>query len=275
LAEQSYIRRWRFVPGKDAGIDYDFGLWRNRYDGYSNLARSQAIHFGVDPLIVDQPWIEVEHPAAVARGRHPEPPLPPARLPLAGAGAALPQRGGRAGHAQSEFEELFHLYGFAKHVETLTLAEMARVIAGAELVITNQTAAYAIAEGLKKTVILERYPRCPNVDFDRPGVYTASGSGSSSNRGRRVRAAERRAHRRRHALPAPEAPPIEPDGQEHKPWPRSNEDKILDNALAPKRASGDAGSMEQHSIPDQIEGIRFAAPRRRPRPARPASVTSR
>lgn len=40
---------------------------------------------------------------------------------------------------------------------------------------------------------------------------------------------------------------------------KSNEDKIIDNALAPKRASGDAGSMEQHSIPDQIEGIRFAA----------------
>lgn len=36
-------------------------------------------------------------------------------------------------------------------------------------------------------------------------------------------------------------------------------DKILNNALAPKRASGDAGSMEQHSIPDQIEGARFAA----------------
>lgn len=37
------------------------------------------------------------------------------------------------------------------------------------------------------------------------------------------------------------------------------EDTILENALAPKRASGDAGSMEQHSIPDQIEAARFAA----------------
>jgi hypothetical protein len=37
------------------------------------------------------------------------------------------------------------------------------------------------------------------------------------------------------------------------------EDQILDNALAPKRASGDAGSMEQHSIPDQIAADQYNA----------------
>lgn len=35
------------------------------------------------------------------------------------------------------------------------------------------------------------------------------------------------------------------------------EDRILENALAPKRASGDSGSAEQHSIPDQIEADRY------------------
>lgn len=172
LAEQSYIRRWRFVPGKDAGIDYDFGLWRNRYDGYSNLARSQAIHFGVDPLIVDQPWIEVEHPASVARvvvirsSRYRQHDFPWLELARRYRNEAV------VVGLQSEFDELFHLYGFERHVKTLTMAEAARVIAGAEIVITNQTAGYAIAEGLKKTVLLERYLRCPNVDFNRPGVYT-------------------------------------------------------------------------------------------------------
>lgn len=33
---------------------------------------------------------------------------------------------------------------------------------------------------------------------------------------------------------------------------QTNDEKILDNALAPKRAAGDSGSVEQHSIPDQI-----------------------
>lgn len=216
LSEQSYVRRWRFVPSiTDGGIDYDFGQWRSRYDGYSNLARSQAIHFGVDPTVVDQPWLEVEHPAAVARvvvirspryRQHDFPWLELARRYRHEA-IVLGMR--------SEFEELFHLYGFAKHVETQTMAEIVRVIAGAELVITNQTAGYAIAEALKKTVILERYAACPNVDFAREGVY----------HGERIRdflnaedaravasqptAAPRISGVRPPTPPAPESPPID------------------------------------------------------------------
>ena len=43
---------------------------------------------------------------------------------------------------------------------------------------------------------------------------------------------------------------------------QTNEDQILENALAPKRASGDAGSAEQHSIPDQIEADQYQAAKR-------------
>jgi hypothetical protein len=32
---------------------------------------------------------------------------------------------------------------------------------------------------------------------------------------------------------------------------------ILDNANGPSKASGDSGSMEQHSLPDQIEADRY------------------
>lgn len=31
------------------------------------------------------------------------------------------------------------------------------------------------------------------------------------------------------------------------------------NAVGPRRASGDSGSVEQHSIPDQIAGAKFSA----------------
>jgi hypothetical protein len=34
-------------------------------------------------------------------------------------------------------------------------------------------------------------------------------------------------------------------------------DAILENALGPKRVSGDAGSVEQHSLSDQIAAARF------------------
>ena len=37
------------------------------------------------------------------------------------------------------------------------------------------------------------------------------------------------------------------------------ENTILENAQGPAKVSGDAGSVEQHSIPDQIEADRYLA----------------
>jgi len=37
----------------------------------------------------------------------------------------------------------------------------------------------------------------------------------------------------------------------------SLENNIRDNATAPKRASGDSGSVEQHSLQDQIAADKF------------------
>jgi len=42
-------------------------------------------------------------------------------------------------------------------------------------------------------------------------------------------------------------------------------DVIEENAQKPKRASGDIGSVEQHSLKDQIEADRYLASRRRRR----------
>jgi len=37
------------------------------------------------------------------------------------------------------------------------------------------------------------------------------------------------------------------------------EDALRENAQGPKRAQGDAGSVEQHSLTDQIEADRYLA----------------
>jgi len=37
------------------------------------------------------------------------------------------------------------------------------------------------------------------------------------------------------------------------------EQTIKDNAAGPKRAQGDAGSIEQHSLKDQVEADRYLA----------------
>jgi len=53
---------------------------------------------------------------------------------------------------------------------TLNLAEAARVISGCDLFIGNQSAPHAIAEGLKKRIILEVWPAGANCLIFREGV---------------------------------------------------------------------------------------------------------
>ena len=45
-----------------------------------------------------------------------------------------------------------------------------------------------------------------------------------------------------------------------EPTPDANlEQSIADNAAGPKRAQGDSGSVEQHSLKDQIDADRYLA----------------
>ena len=47
------------------------------------------------------------------------------------------------------------------------------------------------------------------------------------------------------------------DSSAVEPSPKKLKDAILENALGPKKVSGDAGSVEQHSLADQIAAERF------------------
>ncbi len=44
--------------------------------------------------------------------------------------------------------------------------------------------------------------------------------------------------------------------------PTPTEQAIEQNAQGPKKAQGDVGSVEQHSLPDQIEADRYLASKR-------------
>jgi hypothetical protein len=46
------------------------------------------------------------------------------------------------------------------------------------------------------------------------------------------------------------------------PDPTPTENAIEQNAQGPKKAQGDAGSVEQHSLPDQIAADRYLASKR-------------
>jgi hypothetical protein len=43
------------------------------------------------------------------------------------------------------------------------------------------------------------------------------------------------------------------------PEPTPTEQAITDNAQGPKKVQGDAGAVEQHSLPDQIAADRYLA----------------
>lgn len=71
---------------------------------------------------------------------------------------------------ESEHEIFCATCGEVPHHKTATLLEAARVIAGCKLFVGNQTATHAIAEGLKKNILLEVWREGPNCIVHRPGV---------------------------------------------------------------------------------------------------------
>jgi len=69
---------------------------------------------------------------------------------------------------EPEFNSFGHPH--LPHVFPDSLLEAARIIAGADLFIGNQSPLYAIAEGLKMDTVLEFCPEMPNCMFHRPNA---------------------------------------------------------------------------------------------------------
>ena len=69
-----------------------------------------------------------------------------------------------------EYELFRKLCADVPYYPTPDLLEAARVIAGAKLFVGNQSLCHAIAEGLKKDIVLEVWRDGPNCLFHRPGV---------------------------------------------------------------------------------------------------------
>jgi hypothetical protein len=72
---------------------------------------------------------------------------------------------------EHEHTAFTHACGEVPHYPTANLLEAAQVIAGGQLFIGNQSAPHAIAEGLKKNIVLEVWPEGPNCLMFRPGVH--------------------------------------------------------------------------------------------------------
>lgn len=73
------------------------------------------------------------------------------------------------GH-QHEWETCCQMWGQIPYCPTETIWDLARLIAGCRLFIGNQSLALAIAEGFKKPVLMECWPKLPDTIWNRPNA---------------------------------------------------------------------------------------------------------
>lgn len=136
------------------------------------LALVQSEMFGKNGHTTKEKWLRVDHPVRVGdydvilhRSTRYQNPAFPWK-------AVLKKYGKRALMVGLEQEHSIFTQQFGK-VEfhrTGDFLELARVIAGAKLFIGNQSAPYAIAEGLKMPAILEACPTALDCQFERPDL---------------------------------------------------------------------------------------------------------
>lgn len=137
-----------------------------------NLVDVAAYFFGLQSGLWRQKWLVVDSPKAVARfvfarsARYHRDGFPWQRL-VAKHGVdaifvGLPQ----------EYDQFVAECGHVSYIPTDNLLDVARLLAGAEWVVANQSAPLSIAEGLGLNVLLEQFDPAANCNFDRQGQTT-------------------------------------------------------------------------------------------------------
>jgi hypothetical protein len=126
---------------------------------------------------MDEPWLEIGDPIPVApvifsragAGRPPHQVYQNPSFPWHYVWARYRKEAVFIG-TEHEHQIFCATCGEVPHCKTATLLEAARVIAGANLFCGNQTVTHAIAEGLKKKIVLEVWLGGPNCLVFRDGV---------------------------------------------------------------------------------------------------------
>jgi hypothetical protein len=172
LLSQPYIISVKTYEGE--AIDWNASDFRMSYRRTNNLVSAHHRHYlgqkHLPPVQVDQtqPWLTAEKADTCGRvvinrtARYHNPSFPWKRV-VETYGSLLLFVGTADEH--TAFEQAF---GTVEYRPTSDMLEVARLIAGCELFIGNQSCAFAIAEGLK-------HPRILEVSLDRPDcIYPAS-----------------------------------------------------------------------------------------------------
>lgn len=186
LLRQSYVqdvRQW--IVGEP--VNYNLNDFRARMMTLLRVGHGHDKHLGywiceshgVPFKVMDDQWLHVADPIDAAKvvfsrsgaGRDPRFVYHNPHFPWHKVWAKYRDDAVFVG-TEDEHRYFVHLCGDVPHYRTNTLLEAARVIAGAKLFIGNQSAPHAIAEGLKKRIVLEVWPTGPNCLMNDPGRVT-------------------------------------------------------------------------------------------------------
>lgn len=174
LEKQPYIAGCEYTTERG---DVDLDDWVSHYRDDLNLAEMYLTAVNRPLQASRQPWLSVPHPVRAGRivmhrtSRYRNPLFPWRELWEQYHDDAI-----MVGHPD-EHAAFCAEIGPIQYLPTRGYLELARVIAGCDLFIGNQSSPYAIAEALKIPTIQETSPRVPNCIFRRENAcYSLDGS---------------------------------------------------------------------------------------------------
>lgn len=183
LKEQPYINdvlEWR-----NHRVSYNLNDFRSRLFKAvrinimkdKSLVDWQLEQFGLPLNAKDEAWITIKEPVKAARvifnragaGRQRHQVYQNPRFPWHYVWAKYKDHAAFVGTAD-EHAVFCATCGRVPHVQTSDLYEAARVIAGCDLFVGNQSCCFWMAEGMKKNLVLEVWPEGPNSNVFRQGA---------------------------------------------------------------------------------------------------------
>lgn len=183
LKEQPYIhdvQEW-----KNQRVNYNLNDFRSRLFKSvrvnqckdKSLVDWQLEQFGIPPTAKDEAWITIKEPFKAARvifnragaGRPRHQIYQNQRFPWHYVWEKYKNHAAFVGTAD-EHAVFCATCGIVPHVQTADLYDAARVIAGCDLFVGNQSCPFWLAEGMKKSLVLEVWMEGQNSNVFRPGA---------------------------------------------------------------------------------------------------------
>jgi O-methyltransferase len=172
IEAQPYISGTRWADGGAGGGEFDLDIFRPRWKNWLNIQDILHDALGIDYYPRVKPWLHIDDPLRICPvlfARCPR--YHNARMPWRFLYEKYKKYGITFVGLPDEHRELQEIVGPLAYYPTRDYLTLARVIAGCELFISNQSSPHAVAEGLKKPKILEVALNDNNCHWNRGDAW--------------------------------------------------------------------------------------------------------